>query len=127
MEVYEKINYIMDEKRISKKTFVDKLLSLEPRLKQTGEVPSVQTIYRYLNEQREIKIELIPYIAETLGIKEQELFEFDIEYSNEYNYTKSKDAREILDLLQYLPNNAIKDLKTRLYQYKDNYNKGFDF
>ena len=55
MEVYEKINYLLKEKKMSKKGFVDKLLLLEPRLKQTDEIPSIQTIYRYLNAQREIK------------------------------------------------------------------------
>ena len=126
MEVYEKINYLVSEKKITKKEFADKLLSLEPRLKQTGEIPSIQSIYRYLNGQREIKVELIPYIAEALGVKEQELFEFNIEYSTEYNYTKSKDVREIVDLLQYLPNNAIENLKSRLCEYKKVYDKKFD-
>ena len=44
MEIYEKIKYLMDEQDISKKEFVNKLLSLEPRLKKTGEILSIQTI-----------------------------------------------------------------------------------
>ena len=127
MTIINKINYLIEEKNLSKKEFVTILQSLEPKLNSTGNIPNEQTIYGYLNGKRELKVELIPYIAEVLEIKEQELFEFDIEYSNEYNYTKSKDAREILDLLQYLPNNAIKDLKSRLYQYKSNYDEGFGF
>jgi len=79
-----------------------------------------------LNGGREIKIELIPYIADVLEIEEQELFEFDVEYSNEYNQNKSKEAREILNLLKYLPNNSIKDLKNKLYEYKKNYENGFN-
>ena len=43
MEVWEKINYLLVEKGISKKDFVDKLIALEPKLKQTGEIPSIQT------------------------------------------------------------------------------------
>jgi len=81
MEVWEKINYLLGEKKISKKNFVNGLLKLEPKLKTTGEVPPEQTIYRYLIGKRELKIELIPYIAEVLEVQEQELFSFDIEYA----------------------------------------------
>jgi transcriptional regulator with XRE-family HTH domain len=124
MEVWEKVNYLLDEKGISKKEFVDKFLSLEPRLKQTGEIPTVQTVYRYLNNQREIKIELIPYIAEALMITEQELFSNDIEYSNDYNIRYSKEAKEILDLLKFAPKNAIEDIKEYLLKYKSVYKDG---
>ena len=124
MEVWEKINYLLIEKSMSKKDFVDKLIALEPRLKQTGEIPSVQTFYRYLNNQREIKVELIPYIAEALNISEQELFTNDIEFSNEYNYKYSKEAREILDLLKFTPRSAIDDIKNYLLKYKKIYNDG---
>lgn len=124
MEVWEKINYLLVEKGISKKDFVDKLIALEPRLKQTGEIPSIQTFYRYLNNQREIKVELIPYIAEALNISEQELFTNDIEFSNEYNYKYSKEAREILDLLKFTPRSAIDDIKNYLLKYKKIYNDG---
>ncbi|WP_320035444.1 hypothetical protein [Halarcobacter sp.] len=126
MEVWEKINYLLIEKDISKKDFVDKVLSLEPKLKQTGEVPSIQTFYRYLNNQREIKIELIPYIAEALNVREQELFTNEIEYSNDYNYKYSKEAREILDLLKYAPRNAIDEIKNYLIKYKNIYEKGLN-
>ena len=126
MEVWEKINYLLIEKDISKKDFVDKVLSLEPKLKQTGEVPSIQTFYRYLNNQREIKIELIPYIAEALNVTEQELFTNEIEYSNDYNYKYSKEAREILDLLRYAPRNAIDEIKNYLIKYKNIYEKGLN-
>ena len=124
MEVYEKINYLIDEKKITKKEFVVKLLSLEPKLKATGEVPSEQTIYRYLNGKRELKIELIPYIAEVLEVDEQELFRFDIEYATEYNLRYSKDAREILALLQYAPKNMIEHIRSTLLGYKDSYEDG---
>lgn len=124
MEVWEKINYLITEKNIEKKDFVDKLLSLEPRLKLTGEIPSVQTIYRYLNNKREIKVELIPYIAETLNITEQELFSNEIEYSNAYNYKQSKEAREILDLLKFAPKDSIAEVKQYLLKYKKVFDEG---
>lgn len=126
MEVWEKINFILNEKNIAKKDFVDTFLSLEPKLKQTGEIPSIQTIYRYLNNQREIKIELIPYIAEALNISEQELFSSEIEYANDYNYKHSKEAREILDLLKFAPRDAIDDIKNYLMKYKSVYDEGIE-
>lgn len=126
MKVSDKINYLLQEKKLSKREFARKLLNLEPKLERTGKSPSESTIYGYLNGGREIKVELIPYIADVLEIQEQELFEFDVEYSNEYNQNKSKEAREILNLLKYLPNNSIKDLKNKLYEYKKNYENGFN-
>jgi len=124
MEVYEKINYLIEERNMSKKYFVNKLLELQPKLKSTGDIPSEQTIYRYLNAQRELKIELIPYIAEVLEVDEQEFFRFDIEYATEYNFRYSKDAREILDLLQYAPANMIEHIRTTLKGYKNHYEDG---
>jgi transcriptional regulator with XRE-family HTH domain len=118
MNVADKINYLLEEKGISKREFAQKLLSLEPRLDRTGKPPSESTIYGYLNGGREIKIELIPYIAETLEITEQELFKYDIEYSNEYNIRYSKEARDILDLLNFAPKSAVEDIKSYLIKFK---------
>jgi len=75
VETYEKVNKILIERRILKKDFVKRLISLEPKLKRTGEIPSEQTIYSYLNGTINLKLELIPYIAEALDITEQELFD----------------------------------------------------
>ena len=118
MKVADKINYLLEEKGISKREFAKKLLSLEPRLDRTGKAPSESTVYGYLNGGREIKIELIPYIAETLGISEQELFNEDIEYTNDYNVKYSKEAREILDLLQFAPKGAVEEIKSYLLKFK---------
>ncbi len=71
-------------------------------------------------------MELIPYIAEALEVKEQELFEFNLEYLAEYNYAQSKEVREIIQLLEYLPTLAIENLKSRLEEYKKLCEKGFD-
>jgi transcriptional regulator with XRE-family HTH domain len=97
---------------------IKSLVSLNPKLKRTGEVPSNQTILGYLYGKREIKIELIPYIAEVLGVSEQELFSFDIEYASEYNHRYSKEIRELIDLLQYAPKVTIEQMKNQLIKYK---------
>ncbi len=100
------------------------LQAIEPKLRSTGEVPSEQTIYGYLNGKRELKVELIPYIAEVLGVDEQELFRFDIEYATEYNFRYSKDAREILDLLQYTPKPMLEQIKMVMQRFKKAYEDG---
>ena len=119
MEVWEKINYLLEEKKISKQEFANRLISLEPKLKRTLETPSSQTILGYLYGKRELKVELIPYIAEVLGVSEQELFNFNIEYATEYNYKQSKEEREIVDLLPYAPNSIVEHIKTQLQKYKN--------
>jgi transcriptional regulator with XRE-family HTH domain len=124
VEIIDKINYLIKEKNLQKKDFVKMLQAIEPKLKSTGEVPSEQTIYGYLNGKRELKVELIPYIAEVLGVDEQELFRFDIEYATEYNLRYSKDAREILDLLQYTPKPMLEQIKTVMRKFKKAHEEG---
>ena len=119
MEVWEKINYLLEEKKISKQDFTNRLIELEPRLKRTLKTPSTQTILGYLYWKRELKVELIPYIAEVLGVSEQELFNFNIEYATEYNYKQSKEVREIVDLLPYAPNSVVEHIKAQLQKYKN--------
>lgn len=119
MEVWEKINYLLEEKKMSKQDFANRLIELEPRLKRTSETPSTQTILGYLYGKRELKVELIPYIAEVLGVSEQELFNFNIEYATEYNYKQSKEVREIVDLLPYAPNSVVEHIKAQLQKYKN--------
>lgn len=118
MDIIEKINLLLNEKQMSKKDFVEQLRKLEPKLKGTGEIPSEQTIYRYLNESRELKVELIPYIADVLEVSEQELFSFDIEFAHSYNYRQTKEVREIVDLLRYAPSEVIHLMKDHLLKYK---------
>lgn len=124
MEIIDKINYLIKEKNLQKKDFAKMLQELEPKLKSTGEIPSEQTIYGYLNGKRELKVELIPYIAEVLEVDEQELFRFDIEYASEYNIRYSKDAREILELLYYTPKPMVEHIKAVLRRYKKSYEDG---
>jgi len=123
VEVWEKINYLLVEKKISKKEFADKLVALTPKLKRTDEAPSSQTILGYLYGKREIKVELIPYIAEVLGVSEQELFTFDLEYAQNYNYKQSKEVREILELLPYAPVSVVAHIKEQLQKYKKLYDE----
>lgn len=75
MEVYEKVNCIIKEKRLTKRAFSTLVRDLEPKLRITGEIPSENTIYSYLTGRITIPIELIPFIAEALDITEQELFD----------------------------------------------------
>jgi transcriptional regulator with XRE-family HTH domain len=75
LDLSYKINLFLKEKGMSKKFFAEKLIALEPILKSTREVPSASTIYGYLNGSREIKAELLPYIAKVLDVGISELFE----------------------------------------------------
>ena len=123
VEVWEKINYLLVEKKISKKEFADRLVALDPKLKRTDESPSSQTILGYLYGKREIKVELIPYIAEVLGVSEQVLFTFDLEYAQNYNYRQSKEVREIVELLRYAPVSVVVHIKEQLQKYKKLYDE----
>ena len=74
MQIYERINQILKNKGLKKKDFLNRFLSLTPTLKSSGESPSIPSIYNYLSGNREIKAELIPFIAKALEVSEQELF-----------------------------------------------------
>jgi len=115
MEVYEKINLLIKEKKITKRAFSNSLRFLEPRLKTTGEIPSENTIYSYLSGRISIPIELVPYITETLNITEQELFDnSDISIKRCFNvFVKNAKVSKLLYLLksikQRLENNTNND------------------
>ena len=74
MEVYERISEIIKNQNLTKREFAQRLISLEPKLHTTGEVPTEKTIYKYLNGTVAIRIELISYMAQALNVTEQELF-----------------------------------------------------
>lgn len=58
------------------KAFSLKLIELEPKLRNTGEVPTINaSLYSYLSGDVSLRVELIPYIAEVLDIPEQILFD----------------------------------------------------
>jgi transcriptional regulator with XRE-family HTH domain len=103
---------------MAKKDFVQKLIKLAPRLHNTGEVPTEQTIYRYLNGTRELKVELIPYIATILEVSENELFTYDMIYSSSYNLNSSREIREIYQMLSFAPLSVISKIHLLLEKYK---------
>ena len=146
METYEKINLFLKERKLNKKNFALKLLSLEPKLRSTGEIPTIKAIYAYLNGDIALKIELIPYIAEVLEIPEQLLFDDSSRIrkiylkhilqnisSEEKELIKSKICSEqiskitipkdrfhnINDLLIYAPEIFLENLENTLKNYKD--------
>ena len=145
MDVYEKVNLHIREKNITKKEFAVRLRALEPKLKNTGEIPSEKSIYAYLNGRIGIKIELIPYIAEVLNISEQLLFDdsprarktflkyiLDSLSSEEKELVRSRVCEEkntpsvpkdryykIQDLLVYAPEMFLSELEMTLKEYKD--------
>lgn len=75
LDLSDKISSILKQKGMTKKFFAERLRTLHPTIKSTGEAPSMSSIYGYLNGSREIKAELLPYIAEVLNITVGELFE----------------------------------------------------
>ena len=112
MQIHERINSIIKSKGLKKKDFLQKFVSLEPRLKSTGEIPSIPTIYNYLNGTREIKAELVPYMAKALDVSEQELFldndstEFFKEFikkqsENDSSNEKNKAILKLINLCEY--------------------------
>ncbi len=145
MEVYERINLYLKDRKMSKKEFAEKLIELEVKLKNTGAVPSENTIYAYLNGRIGVKIELIPYIAEVLNIPEQLLFDDSargrkifLKYlleslsSEEKEMIKSRVCEEkmvaaipkdkfynIQDLLIYAPEMFLTELEKTLKEYKE--------
>ena len=145
MEVFEKINLYLKDRKISKKEFAERLIQLEVKLKNTGSIPSENTIYAYLNGRIGIKIELIPYIAEVLNIPEQLLFDdsprarktflkyiLDSLSSEEKELVRSRVCEEkntpsvpkdryykIQDLLVYAPEMFLSELEMTLKEYKD--------
>jgi transcriptional regulator with XRE-family HTH domain len=121
LNVVEKINLLIADMGITRREFAKRLRALEPQIRSTGEIPSEQSIYRYLNGNRELKVELIPYIAHILGVDESELFSFDVEDTFGFDTALSKEARDIVKLLPYAPASVIRDIKIKLEKYKKLY------
>lgn len=102
MDIVERINTLINEKNITKREFAKRLRDLEPKLKTTGETPTEKTIYKYLDGNSAIKVELIPYIAEALQVTEQELFTADKKSRKKYLQNIMKNVNE--DELQIIKN-----------------------
>lgn len=146
MEVYEKINEILKKKKLSKKSFSLKIIELEPKLRNTGEVPTINALYSYLSGDVSLRVELIPYIAEVLDIPEQILFDEStnarmkiLKYitedinSQEYNFLIDKlnvknisridkydneTINSINELFQYAPEPFLENILSTLKNFK---------
>ncbi|MDR1912648.1 MAG: hypothetical protein LBQ52_09950 [Helicobacteraceae bacterium] len=118
MNVVDKINALIADRGISKSQFAQALMELEPRLNSTGETPSRSSIYHYLNGARELRVELIPYIARVLGVNENELFSEEVENSFGVDTALSKEGREIMSLLPYASASMIRNIKESLLRCK---------
>ena len=140
MEVYEIVNKILVQQKISKREFASKLILLEPKSNRTGEIISEKIIYSYLSGTTTIKSYLIPYISDVLGVPEQFLFEENkkvrmkmikhllIDLSDEERYylqsalNNDKNVEmqnDILELIKYAPEPMLTKIKTLLQKMKD--------
>lgn len=127
MEIYERINKLIKEQKISKRKFSQILRDLEPKLKSTGETPTEKTIYKYLSGDINIPIELITYIAETLDISEQELFDINSQTKIKlFKYISDGLDKEQVSYLNKLSSNAklVNNIKQDYYQ---NLKQGLSF
>ena len=144
MDVYVKLNELIKSKNITKRQFSNLLRDLEPKLKSTGETPSEKTIYKYLSGDINIPIELIPYIAETLDILEQELFGLApsskrklIKFVSQnldatqldhakleknkvslHGYENFQETEKVVSLLKFAPSSLIKRIILKLEEIK---------
>lgn len=104
--IIENILRLLKEKGITKKDFAIKLIDYNPKVGIKSEPPSERTIYLYLQGKRELKADLIPYIAEVLNVKEQELFD-DLYIESSYNASSQDNCAaencDINELISYLP------------------------
>ncbi len=110
MEVYEKVNCIIKEKRLTKRAFSTLVRDLEPKLRITGEIPSENTIYSYLTGRITIPIELIPFIAEALDVTEQELFDNSSKTRKRcFKHFLQNASKEELEYFSHFINSQIKN------------------
>ena len=72
MKVVQRINEILQERNISKRELAKRLINLDMKASRTGEIPTESSIYAYLNGNIEIKADMLPFIADALGVFEQD-------------------------------------------------------
>ena len=146
MEVFEKVNLLIKERGLNKKEFSLRVIALEPKLKSTGEIPTLKTMYTYLSGHIGLKIELVPYIAEVLDIPEQILFDDSSRVRMKYirhilstmnpdekhqikqlfckdnedavEYNREQEYPEIIELLDYASPAHLKKIKLSLQDFK---------
>lgn len=129
MRVVDRINEILKEKNISKRELAKRLINLDMRASKTGETPTESSIYAYLNGNIEIKADMLPFIADALGVFEQELFLSDQKQNDKIlNRIFSNDElnfkyKNIIELLEYLSPKSLEILKISLEQNRQNVEK----
>jgi hypothetical protein len=124
MRVVQRINEILKEKNLNKRELAKRLIDLAMRASKTGEIPTESSIYAYLNGNIEIKADMLPFIADALGVCEQEFFTSDSKQSQKILkriYDKedlSYKYRNIIELLEYLSPKSLEILEKTLMQNK---------
>lgn len=122
MKVVDRINEILKRKNLSKKELANRLIDLGLRANKTGETPTISSIYAYLNGNIELKADMIPFIADALGVYEQELFSqssphkmlqrFCLQDPNLAKYS------HIVELLEYISPKSLETLEKTLINHK---------
>ena len=109
--IYENINKLIKKKGLTKKEFAEKLINLKPNVNRIGETPSLSAIYAYLNGSSSIKADLIPYIAEVLGVTEQEIFDISKESRKKcFKYFLENATKEELEYFNNFLNSQINNI-----------------
>ena len=109
--IYENINKLIKQKGLTKKEFAEKLIALRPNVNRIGETPSLSAIYAYLNGSSSIKADLIPYIAEVLGVSEQEIFDnSDTARKKCFKYFLENATQEELEYFSKFINSQINNI-----------------
>lgn len=122
MKVVERINEILKEKNLSKKQLANRLIDLGLRANKTGEIPTISSIYAYLNGNIELKADMIPFIAEALGVYEQELFKADSQRILRRFYAQDPTLAKynhIVELLEYISPKSLETLEKTLINHKN--------
>ncbi|CAM2909173.1 helix-turn-helix domain-containing protein [Helicobacter burdigaliensis] len=124
MKVVERINEILKEKNISKKELASRLINLGMKANKTGEIPTLSSIYAYLNGNIDIKADMIPFIADALGVCEQELFSDNKKknlkiLSKIYSFKEDANYPQLIELLEYLSPKSLESLEKVLKQNKE--------
>ena len=126
MKVVQRINEILKDKKISKRELAKRLINLDMKAHKTGETPTESSIYAYLNCNIEIKADMLPFIADALGVSEQDFFTDDYKqsqkilkrlYDKENIYYK---YHNIIELLEYLSPKSLEILEKMLIKNKEN-------
>jgi len=109
--IHENINRLIKQKGLTKKEFAKKLIDLQPNVNRIGETPSLSAIYAYLNGTSSIKADLIPYIAEVLGVTEQEIFDnSDTARKKCFKYFLENATKEELEYFSKFINSQINNI-----------------